>query len=188
MHIALREWQRTSLLTDALLVVAGSLFVAALAQVSLPLPFTPVPITGQSFAVLLVGAVLGARRGATSLALYLLEGSLGLPVFANGTSGWARLLGPTGGYLIGFVAAAWIVGYLTERGLSRHWYMLLLTFLAGEAAIYLLGVPWLALFIGADRALIGGLYPFLPGDALKALLAAIVLPSVRTAVRYWGSE
>jgi len=111
MHTALWEWHRASLLTDALLVVAGSLFVAALAQVSLPLPFTPVPITGQTFAVLLVGAVLGARRGAASLVLYLLEGSLGLPVFANGTNGLARLLGPTGGYLIGFVAAAWIVGY-----------------------------------------------------------------------------
>jgi biotin transport system substrate-specific component len=97
---------------DASLIVGASLLVALMAQVSVPLPFSPVPITGQTFAVLLVGAALGAKRGSASLLLYLLEGAAGLPVFAGGGAGPATFLGPTGGYLIGFVAAAWLVGAL----------------------------------------------------------------------------
>lgn len=176
---------RSAWLADALLVVGGSLLVAALAQVSIPLPFTPVPVTGQTFAVLLVGAALGARRGAASLALYVAQGVLGLPVFAGGASGLARLAGPTGGYLVGFVAAAYVVGFLAERGLDRRLFTALAAFLAGEIVIYIVGVSWLAYFVGWGKALLAGLWPFLPGDALKAVLAALALPSAWTLIRDW---
>jgi len=170
-------------LRDALLVVAGSLLVAALAQVRIPLPFTPVPITGQTFAVLLVGAALGSRRGAASLLLYLMQGSLGLPVFAGGTGGLVHVFGPTGGYLLGFVAAAYLVGRLVEGGLDRRFLSALLVFLAGEAVIYLFGVTWLGYFIGYQKALAAGLLPFVIGDAVKLVAAALALPAAWKLVR-----
>lgn len=169
-------WPQRSLLRQALLVVAGSLLVALCAQVRIPLPFTPVPITGQTFGVLLVGAVLGARRGALSLVLYLLEGAVGLPVFAGGAAGAFHLLGPTGGYLVGFVVAAWLTGYLAERGWDRD-YRCLLAMAAGNIAIYILGVVWLARFVGWEAAWVKGVLPFIPGDALKIALAGAALPT-----------
>lgn len=175
--------ERSRLFNDIALIVTGSLFVALLAQVSIPLPFTPVPITGQTFAVLLVGAALGSRRGAASLALYTVEGVAGLPVFAGGVSGLARLLGPTGGYLLGFIAAAYVVGLLAERGLDRNWRTSLIPFTLGTLVIYLFGVTWLAAFIGFDKALVGGLYPFIIGDLIKLVLAAIALPSAWALVK-----
>src|SRR5512143_1882057 len=105
---------------DVLLVVGSSLFVAALAQIRIPLPFTPVPVTGQTLAVLVVGAALGARKGAASLLLYLLAGFAGLPVFSGGSAGGAVILGPTGGYLIGFIVAAYLIGVLSARGMDRR--------------------------------------------------------------------
>ncbi len=168
---------------DAGLVLGGSLFVAALAQVRIPLPFTPVPLTGQTLAVLVVGAALGARKGAASLMLYLLMGLVGLPVFHGGTSGAAVVLGPTGGYLIGFVAAAYLVGALAARGLDRRVPTAVLAFLAGEVVIYLFGVTWLSFFLGWKGALIGGLLPFLVGDAIKLAAAALLLPAAWKIVR-----
>ncbi|GAB4527565.1 MAG: biotin transporter BioY [Anaerolineales bacterium] len=163
---------------DLLLILSGSLLVALLAQVRISLPFTPVPITGQTMGVLLTGALLGSRRGTAALLLYLLEGLAGLPVFAGGAGGAAHLMGATGGYLLGFVLAAWLVGALCERGLERTWRTAWLPFLAGEALIYLAGVPWLAFFVGGmHKAVTLGLLPFLPGDALKAMLAAALLPA-----------
>ncbi len=162
---------------EALLIVAGALWVALLAQVRIPLPFTPVPITGQTFAVLLVGAALGAGRGAAALMLYLTMGLGGLPVFAGGAAGFAHLTGPTGGYLIGFVLAAYVIGRMAERGLERTIRTSFLPFLVGTAIIYLAGVSWLALYIGLPAAVEKGLLPFLIGDALKLLLASIALPS-----------
>jgi biotin transport system substrate-specific component len=162
---------------DASLIVGASLLVALMAQVSIPLPFSPVPITGQTFAVLLVGAALGARRGAASLLLYLLEGAVGLPVFAGGTGGPAVLLGPTGGYLIGFVAAAWLVGALAGRGLDRRLPHALLAFLAGEAVIFLCGAAVLAVYVGPANALPLGVIPFIPGELIKIALAAAALPA-----------
>ncbi len=161
---------------DVLLVVTGSLFVAALAQVKIPLPFTPVPLTGQTFAVLLVGAVLGSRRGAASLLLYLAQGAIGLPVFAGGASGLLYLSGPTGGYLVGFVGAAHLVGLLAERGLDRRFRSAWTVFLVGEVAIYLFGVAWLSVFLGLQQAMVAGLLPFLVGDAIKLVAAALTLP------------
>lgn len=180
-----RYWPRANgLLRDILLIGAGSFLVAALAQVRIPLPFTPVPLTGQTFAVLLVGAALGSRRGAASLALYLSAGLLGLPVFTGLGSGLAHLAGPTGGYLLGFIVAAYVVGWLCERPmpftanrLDRRWRTALFPFLVGEILIYLCGLPWLASFIGSDQALAAGLFPFIPGDIVKLLLAALVLPT-----------
>ena len=172
-----RYWPRANaLVRDLLLVIGGSLLVAALAQVRIPLSFTPVPLTGQTFAVLLVGAVLGSRRGAAALALYTLGGLAGLPVFTGWGGGLAHLAGPTGGYLLGFVAAAFTVGWMCELKLDRRWSTALLPFLVGEAIIYLFGVPWLAVFVGTQRALAAGLYPFLMGDVAKLLLAALTLP------------
>ncbi len=161
---------------NAALIIAASLFIAAMAHVRLPLPFTPVPITGQTFAVLLVGAALGSRRGAAAVLAYLTEGALGLPVFASG-AGLAYLLGPTGGYLFGFLAAAWLSGLLAERGHDRRAATAWLGFLLGEAAIYALGVPWLAHFVGFPHAITMGLLPFLLGDFLKALAAGLLLPA-----------
>lgn len=160
------------------LVVAGSLLIAGAAQVAVPLPFSPVPVTGQTFAVLLVGAAYGARLGASSVALYLAEGAMGLPVFApGGPLGPARLAGPTGGYLLGFVAAAYVVGALAERGWDRSLVRAAMAMLAGEVAIYALGLVSLARFVPADRLLIAGLYPFIPGDLVKVVLAALALPA-----------
>ncbi len=170
-------------ITNVLLVFAASFFVALFAQISIPLPFTPVPLTGQTFAVLLMGATLGAKRGAASLALYTVEGVLGLPFFAGGASGLAKLLGPTGGYLVGFIVAAYVIGLLAERGLDRHWRTAFIPFLIGSAIIYLFGILWLAFFLGLPGAIAGGLLPFLIGDLIKLILAWIALPSAWTLVK-----
>ncbi|MGA9531953.1 MAG: biotin transporter BioY [Anaerolineales bacterium] len=162
---------------DALLVISGAALVSLLAQIRIPLPFSPVPITGQTFGVLLIGAGLGAGRGAASLALYLGLGAVGLPVFAGGAGGLARFTGPTAGYLIGFVAAGWLVGRLAELGWGHGVRSSVPLFLIGQAVMYLFGVGWLATFIGLPSALVQGLLPFLPLDGIKVGLAAAVLPS-----------
>lgn len=162
--------------TDLALILGGSLVIAASAQIAIPLPFTPVPITGQTLGVLLVGMALGSRRGALAVLAYLGEGLAGLPVFAEMRSGLATLLGPTGGYLVGFAAAAWAVGALAERGFDRSLPKTLLAFALGNAIIYAFGLLWLATFVPWPGTLAAGLTPFLVGDALKALLAALLLP------------
>ena len=161
---------------DASTVFAGSLLMALSAQVSFQLPFSPVPWTGQTFGVLLVGALLGSRRGAAALMAYLLEGAVGMPVFAGGAAGAMRLFGPTGGYLLGFVPAAFVVGFLAERGWDRRFFTTCLAMIAGLIPIHLFGAVVLAGFVGWAKALPLGLYPFLPGDALKILVAATLLP------------
>lgn len=161
---------------DALLVVASSLATALSAQIAVPLPFTPVPLTGQTFGVLLSGALLGPRLGALALLLYLAEGGLGLPFFAGGASGPARLFGPTGGYLLSYPLAAWLVGMLAVRGWDRRPGTTLAAMLLGSVIIFALGAAQLARFVGAHNAFWMGVLPFLPGDVLKALLAAGLLP------------
>lgn len=206
---ALLRWAR-----EALLLAAGAAFVALCAQIALRLPWTTVPVTGQTFAVLVAGGALGAWRGAGALSLYMVVGMLGLPVFAPATgvtSGeWdLHFLLPwrgtealvwnisSGGYIVGFVLAAWLVGFLAERGLDRGAWVHL-AMLAGNALIYVPGLLWLAYLIetdwlvpGAgrplgefiagsgtlDKTLRGGLYPFIVGDLMKLLLAASVLPT-----------
>ncbi len=172
--------RRYSLAYDSACMVAGSLLVALSAQVALPLPFSPVPITGQTLAALLVGALLGRRLGAGALLIYLAQGALGLPVFAGGGLGLARLAGPTGGFLAGLVVAAYLVGWLAERGWDRRPATTVLAMLFGNAVIYAIGLIWLARFVGAGQLLAAGLLPFIPGDLLKIALAAGLLPSAWT--------
>lgn len=174
---------RPAWLVDSLLIIAGSLLVALFAQIRIPLPFTPVPITGQTFAVLLVGAALGAKRGAASLGLYTAMGIAGLPVFTGGASGFAQLVGPTGGYLVGFIVAAYAIGLLAERGLDRQWRTALIPFLVGSLIIYLFGVVWLSAFLGLPDAIAKGFVPFIIGDTLKLILAALALPSAWALVK-----
>jgi biotin transport system substrate-specific component len=174
----------SSRVRDFVLILAGSLLVAIFAQVSIPLPFTPVPITGQTFAVLLVGAALGSRRGILAMLLYLIEGALGLPFFAGGASGFQVLIGATAGYLIGFMAAAYLIGLLAERGLDRSVKTSILPILAGTALIYIFGVSWLAIELGSfSKAIAAGLLPFLIGDAIKLIAAALALPGAWKLVK-----
>ena len=166
-----------ALFYDLACVVGGSLFIALSAQVVVPLPFSPVPVTGQTLAVLLTGALLGRVRGTLSVLVYLAQGISGLPVFAGGMGGVLHLVGPTGGYLIGFVPAAFLTGLLAERGWDRGVGPAFAAMLVGNAAIYACGLPWLAQFLGPQRVLALGLAPFLPGDLMKLGIAAALLPS-----------
>ncbi len=156
------------------LAVGGSALVAVSAQIQVPLQ--PVPITMQTFAVLVVGMAYGWRLGAATLALYLAEGAVGLPVFAGGAGGVAVLFGKTGGYLFGFVLAAAIVGWLAQRGWDRRPVRTAVAMLLGNMAIYIPGLLLLGAYIGAAKAVQFGLMPFLLGDGLKLLLAAAALP------------
>ena len=183
---------RAGIATDAVLLVAGALLVAAAAQIVIPLPFTPVPISAVTFGVLLVGASYGAARGAAALALYVLVGALGAPFYAPGeTEGVARLLGPTGGYLLSYPLAAALTGWLAERQWDRRFRSAALAMLAGSAVIYAIGLPWLALVLGTGfgETLVLGLWPFVPGDMLKLALAGAVLPGAwRLVGRMTGRE
>ena len=161
---------------DVFLVLGGSLLIALSARVSIPLGFSPVPITGQTFGVFLIGALYGPVRGAATVIAYLVEGACGLPVFAGGASGAAALWGPTGGYLVGFVPAAAIVGCLAERGWDRRFLTTLAAMFMGNCVLYACGLVWLAGFVGIASVLGEGLVPFLPGAVVKAVLAAAVLP------------
>jgi len=174
-----------TLVVDVALVVGAALFVALSAQLVIPLPFTPVPITMQPFAVLLVGASLGAVRGSSALVLYLLLGMVGAPVYADGHGGVEWVLGASGGYLVSYPFVAAITGRLAERQWDRRVLSALAAMLAGNVAIYVVGVPWLAAYLGVGlgRALELGLYPFIPGDLLKLALAALLLPGAWRLVR-----
>lgn len=171
-------------LRDLILILLGALFIAVLAQVEIPLPFTPVPITGQTFGVLLVGAALGSKRGAVSLASYLAFGLLGLPFFAGGAHGINILIGATGGYLIGFILATYVIGFLAERGLERNVRTSIIPFLVGTVIIYVCGIAWLTAVLGSfSQALVAGLLPFLIGDAMKLIAASLILPTAWKLVR-----
>jgi biotin transport system substrate-specific component len=177
--LRLAVFPRSSLLTDAFLVVGGAGFVALAAQVSIALPFTPVPITGQTFAVVLVGASLGALLGLASLGLYLFVGALGAPVYADQAHGWDVLTGPTGGYIVGFLLAAVLTGFLAQQRWDRRFPSAVAAMLSGNVVIYAVGLPWLAAKIdaGLEDTLEAGLYPFVVGDLLKLYLAGALLPA-----------
>ncbi|GIV15325.1 MAG: hypothetical protein KatS3mg022_0760 [Armatimonadota bacterium] len=166
-----------TLLYDFLCIVGSTPFIALTAQVAIPLPFSPVPITGQTLAVLLTGVLLGSRRAGWCMFAYLVEGMAGLPVFAGGKAGIAHLLGPTGGYLLGFMPAAMLAGWLAEKGWDRRFGTALTAMFLGNVVIYLFGLPWLAYFVGAERVLVAGCLPFIPGDLIKILLATAMLPA-----------
>lgn len=164
-----------SLATDAVLVVLGAALTAVLAQVVVPLQ--PVPITGQTLAVLLVGGALGSLRGAISMALYALVGALGLPVFSEASHGLGVLFGATGGYIVGFVLAAALTGYLAERTWGKSFLGGLVSYFAGSVAVFAVGLPWLGFTLGltVEQTLAAGLYPFIIGGVIKAVIAAGVI-------------
>jgi biotin transport system substrate-specific component len=172
--LAPMDWARS-----LALVVAFSLLTALAAQVAIPLSWTPVPITGQTFAVLLTGALLGSRLGAVAMIAYLMEGAVGLPFFAAGGSGPARLLfSPTSGYLLSYPAAAYLTGLLAERGWDKRFLTAAAAMCLGSAVILLCGWSWLAIWSkSVTHAASIGVLPFLPGDVIKIALAAAVLPS-----------
>ncbi len=154
--------------------LAGSWLIAACAQVVVPM--WPVPATLQTLAVVLLGAALGARLGATSVLMYLAQGAVGLPFFAGGAGGPAHLIGPTGGYLMAFVLGAMLVGWLAQRGWTRKAWSTALAMFLGELVILALGAAWLSAIVGAGEAYYAGMLVFLPWAAIKALLAAAALP------------
>lgn len=164
-----------ALVRDLLLVAGAATFVGLLAQVSVHLPFTPVPITGQTLGVLLAGTALGWRRGTAAMALYAVAGVAGVPWFAGHASGY---VGASFGYVVGFVLCGLVCGWLAERGAGRSLARSVPAMVAGEVVMYAVGVTWLAvaLHVGAGEAIALGLTPFLAGDALKAALAAVLLP------------
>ena len=164
-----------SLVSDAATVAGASLLVAISAQAAIPLPFTPVPVTLQTLVVLLSAAALGSRRGPLAILAYLAEGAAGLPVFSGGRAGIAHLLGPTGGYLVGFLAAAVVVGAIAEAGWTRKPVRALAALLAGSACIYAAGMLWLGASVGYSRVIALGLLPFLPGEALKLAVCLAAL-------------
>ena len=163
------------------LMVGFALLTAAAAQITIPIPGSPVPITGQTFAVLLSGAALGSWAGAGSQAIYWGLGAMGLPFYADASGGWEAATGATAGYLVGFVVAAWIVGALAERGQDRKVSSAIPAFLAGNAVIYLFGVPWLLYsvesFTTLSDALAAGFTPFVVGDIVKIVAAGLLLPT-----------
>ena len=180
----------------AILAIAGSLFVAHSAQITVP--FWPVPITGQTFGVLSLGLVCGWRIGASAMLLYLLEGAVGLPFFALGEGGWAVLTGPSGGYLLGYPLAALLVSWFAERGWDRSLWRTVLALLLGNVVLYVPGLFWLQRFYaGPGQAYIAeagattaweasfnaGLLPFLIGDGVKLLLAAALLHAAWNILR-----
>jgi biotin transport system substrate-specific component len=175
-----------SLAIDAALVTAGAALVAITAQYEIKLWFTPIPITGQTFAVLLVGASLGAVRGASSLLLYFFVGLAGAPVYSGGDGGWSIVKGATGGYLIGFIVAAALTGWLAQRQWDRRFNSAVAAMLTGSVVIYAFGLPWLARTanLGLEETLEAGLYPFVVGDLLKLYLAGALLPAAWKLVRH----
>lgn len=163
------------LAVDAVLVGAGAALVAIAAQVQIPL--WPVPVTGQTLAVLLVGSALGALRGALSMSLYLVLGVVGLPVFSDAEAGMDVILGPTGGYIVGFVFSAAFTGWIAQRSWDRKILRAILAFLGGTVVTFAVGLPWLAASLGYDlgQTLMAGLFPFIVGGAIKTVIAAGVV-------------
>lgn len=185
-RVITRTW-----VSDIALVVAGTALVAVLAQVAIPL--WPVPVTGQTLAVLIVGASLGAVRGAASLGLYAMLGLAGLPIFApqddgSHLTGLAALMAPSFGFIVGFVASAAVVGWAAERRWDRGWVKPIITFIGGSLVVFAFGLPWLAVALGQlglpndpQSVLVAGFYPFIIGGLIKAGIAAALLPALWAA-------
>lgn len=170
-------WSNESLSRDVSLVVGGAIAIALAAQLKIVLPFTPVPVSAQTFVVLLIGALFGAKRGVVTVMTYLSIGILGLPVFAAAPPGPGALVSPTAGYLAGFVLAAWVMGTLSEYGWDRRVSTTALAMVLSSLVIFSCGVLWLGRFVGWDKVLQTGFFPFIPGDLLKIALATAILPA-----------
>jgi biotin transport system substrate-specific component len=173
---------------DAALVLGGAALTAALAQIAFSIPPSPVPVTGQTLAVGLVGATLGARRGALALTVYLVAG-LFLPVYADGAQGWAVVWSASGGYLIGFVLAAWAIGRFAERGADRRVLAAFLAFVTGQLIVFACGLAGLKIAVGESWGwtIHNGFTIFIVGGIIKALVGAAVLPSAWHLVRRWDA-
>ena len=177
-----------AIVRDVLLVVGFALLTAAAAQIEIQLGFTPVPLTDQTFAVLLSGAVLGMRRGALSQLVYWMAGLTGLPFYSGGAGGWKSGTGATLGYLVGFIVAAGAIGYLAEKKQDRNFATSLPAMLLGSTLIYSCGAAWLTTYLnigfatGETNAIALGVAPFLVGDVIKALLAAACTTGVWAAI------
>lgn len=167
---------------DMLLVVGASALIAIAAQVAIPLPFTPVPLTLQPLAVILIGVVLGSTRGAAAAVLYLLEGMSGLPVFAQGHGGALWLLGPTAGFLYSYPFAAWVAGFVSERGWGSSILRAIAGMLLALGMIYLGGWSWLAMLTDARSAFAAGVAPFVLADIVKIAIGAALLPKAQELV------
>lgn len=167
---------------DVLLVIGATVVIALAAQIAIPLPFSPVPLTLQPLAVLLVGVTLGSVRGAAAAALYLLEGFSGLPVFALGHGGPMWLAGPTAGYLLSYPCAAWVAGWVSERGFGSTTIRAIAGMLLALGVIYLGGFSWLAVLSGSRDAWIGGVRPFILADIVKVAIGASLLPQMQKLI------
>lgn len=180
---------RSVAVRNAVLVTAGAMLLAVASQIRIPLGFTPVPINGGTFAVMVIGAALGARRGGAAVALYLMAGMIGVPVYAGASGGVEVAFGATGGYLLGYFVAAVLIGAAAERGADRRVRSAIPAMLVGSVVIYTLGASWLAVSVGVplfgwtDSAWSMGVAPFLAGDVLKLVLAGLALPATWRLVR-----
>lgn len=173
-------WAKKSIAKNATLVLGLTAFTAMCAQVSIPLPFTPVPLTLQTFAVLAGAAALGAERAVIAQVFYIVLAIAGVPVLAGGSSGTDVVAGATGGYIFGFVVSSFVVGRIAERGATKRVESTVIAYIAGTATVYALGVSWLAYVahMSLRDAVVAGMIPFLVGDAIKAVAAGISLPSL----------
>lgn len=178
----------TRITGEVLLLLTGSLFLGLLAQISFYIPFSLVPITAQTFGVLVIGAAMGPWRAAAAVLTYLTEGALGLPVFAGGAFGILPFIGPTAGYLLGFIPAAWLVGWFAQKGYDRSWKKALPAFLIGHAVIFFFGILWLSQFVGLQGAITTGLLPFIPGMILKTVAASAALPAAWKFTQFFSGR
>jgi len=165
------------------LLLSFNLLLVGCAYLTIHLPFSPVPVTAQTFGVLLVAMALGRVRGTAVVLAYLAEGAAGLPVFAGGKAGMVALAGPTGGYLIGFLAAAFVTGWLADRGWDKGYIKSVGAMTLGTAVIFVCGLTQLSLFVPIESLTALGLYPFIPGALIKIAIAAVILPSVWKFIR-----
>lgn len=164
---------------EVLVVLAGAFLIAVAAQVSVPLPFTPIPVSLQTFAVLMIGGFFGVKRGVATVLAYITEGVLGLPVFAGGAFGMATLLGPRGGYLLGFVVAAALIGYFIQKIQRKSIPKLFLSFFIAHSIILVCGGLWLSLYVGPTQAYLLGIAPFLLGEVVKVTLLTALFHKTR---------
>ena len=179
-----RPGQRTlGFVYDCFIVVCGSLLVGLSAHIKFYLPFSPVPVTAQTFVVLVLGILLGSKKGALAIILYIAEGIAELPVFAAGF-GVSALAGSTGGYLVGFIPAAYIVGRLAEMGWDRRIITTAAAMIIGDAILLTFGFAWLVVLTGIKTAFIAGFLAFIPGDIVKVAIAAIGLPAAWKLLRF----
>ncbi|MEW6049899.1 MAG: biotin transporter BioY [Candidatus Zixiibacteriota bacterium] len=173
---------------EIVVLAAFNVLLVACSYIAVPLPFSPVPVTGQTFGVMVIAMTLGRIRGTAVVLAYLLEGALGLPVLAGGNAGLPVFFGATGGYLFGFVGAAYVMGWLADNGWHRTLFRSLSAMLIGQVVIYTCGLAWLSGFMPSGQLLVAGLFPFLPGAAAKIALAGGVIPSVWRIVKRTQSD